>query len=83
MSAQCFIMFMAGFKPTSFLMNCLWLEIAKDRLVQEKLQNEIDLILQKYDNEISGESLYEMTYLDQVISGKIYRAIFQQENLKL
>ena len=70
-SAQCFIMFMAGFKPTSFLMNCLWLEIAKNKVVQQRIQDEIDSTLTKYDNEISCECLHEMTYIDQVISGEM------------
>ena len=70
MSAQCFIMFMAGFKPSSFLMNCLWLEVAKNGRTQERLQEEIAVVLARYDGELTFESLFEMTYMDQVISGK-------------
>lgn len=63
---------MAGCKPSSTLLNLTLMEIAKHELVQEKIQMEIDFVLENYNYEITSESLYNMAYIDRVISGSLY-----------
>lgn len=72
-AARFIILLMAGCKPSSTLLNLTLMEIAKHELVQEKIQMEIDFVLENYNYEITSESLYNMAYIDRVISETIRR----------
>jgi len=66
-AAQSFVFFLAGFETSSTLMNYAFFELAKDKVCQEKLREEILTVLKKYDGEICYDSIMEMKYLQQVI----------------
>jgi cytochrome P450 family 9 len=68
MVAQAFIFFFGGFDSTSTLMCFAAHEIAVNRDVQEKLQNEIDQILEETNGQVSYEAVNSMEYLDAVIN---------------
>ncbi|KAI2473942.1 hypothetical protein C4B38_000042 [Diabrotica virgifera virgifera] len=43
------------------------LELAMNLEVQDKLRNEINTVLEKYDDKITYEGIMEMTYLDKIV----------------
>lgn len=47
---------------------CMY-ELAKNTIIQQKLYEEINGVLQKYDGNLNYESLSEMKYLDACIDG--------------
>lgn len=44
-------------------------ELAKNQDIQEKVRQEMDRVIAKHDGKITYDSLQEMEYLDQVVSG--------------
>jgi cytochrome P450 family 9 len=68
MVAQAFIFFFAGFDSTSTLMSFAAHEIAVNQDVQEKLQKEVDQVLEKTDGQILYEAINGMEYLEAVIN---------------
>lgn len=67
MTAQCFVFFVAGYETSSTTLSFCLYELAINKSLQKRLQDEIDNILAKHKGEISYESLKEMTYMDQVV----------------
>lgn len=63
--------FVAGFDTSSSTMNFAIYELAQQPDIQEKLRQEINEVLEKNSGQITYESLAEMTYLQQVIDGKL------------
>ncbi|XP_046686011.1 probable cytochrome P450 6a13, partial [Homalodisca vitripennis] len=57
----------AGSDPTANTITFVLYELAFNPLVQKQLQQEIDLVLQKYGGKMSYESMKDMAYLDLVI----------------
>ena len=51
---------------------CLY-ELALNPDIQERVLNEIDTVLKRYGGNITYESVFEMEYLDKVVSGKSYK----------
>ncbi|XP_075149587.1 cytochrome P450 6a2-like [Haematobia irritans] len=68
MAAQLFVFFAAGFETSSSNMSYGLFQLAKNPEKQEKLRQEIEEVLKKYNNVLSYEAMKEMTYLDQVIT---------------
>lgn len=69
--AQAFVFFVAGFETSSSAMgNCLT-ELSFHRDVQDRARAEVDKVLAKHNGEITYEALHDMTYLQQVIEGKL------------
>ncbi|XP_036144260.1 cytochrome P450 9e2-like [Monomorium pharaonis] len=66
MTSQAFIFFVAGFETSSTLMSFVAHEIAVNPDVQEKLQNEIDKVLEDTNGHPSYEAINEMKYLNAV-----------------
>ncbi|CAH1101565.1 unnamed protein product [Psylliodes chrysocephalus] len=64
---QSFIFYIAGFETSSSSTNFAIFEIARHQSIQDKLRQEINLVLNKYDNHITYEAVQEMVYLDQVV----------------
>lgn len=69
MAAQAFVFYIAGFETSSSTMSFCLFELAKNPQVQRKVQEEIDQISEKYNNEITYESMSEMKYLEACIDG--------------
>ncbi|XP_011865317.1 PREDICTED: cytochrome P450 9e2-like [Vollenhovia emeryi] len=68
MVAQALIFFLAGFDGTSKLMAFAVHEIAVNRDVQEKLQKEIDQVLEDTNGQAPYEAVNGMEYLDAVVN---------------
>ncbi|XP_068622771.1 cytochrome P450 6a2-like [Battus philenor] len=64
MAAQVFIFFAAGFETSSSATSFTLHQLAHHPHVQEKVQEEVDRVLAKYDNELSYDAVKEMTYLE-------------------
>jgi len=70
LAAQAFVFFVAGFETSSTTMTFCLYELSVNPDIQERLQAEIDSVLQKHDGKVSYEAIQEMNYLDKVVSGK-------------
>jgi len=68
MTSQAFIFFLGGFESSSTLLNFAAYEISVNPKVQERLQNEIDNVLQDTNGQLSYEAINGMTYLNAVIN---------------
>lgn len=86
MAAQSFAFYFAGFETSSSAMSFCMYELAKAQPLQRKVQAEIDAVNERYNNEITYESLSEMTFLGACIDGNIEFKIniyLQQTSIKL
>ena len=70
MTAQCLLFFVAGFETSSLTLTYTVYELAHQPHIQQKLQSEIDRVLNNHNGEVTYEALQEMTYMDKVVSGK-------------
>ncbi|KOB64846.1 Cytochrome P450 [Operophtera brumata] len=61
--AQVFVFFAAGFETSSSASSYTLLQLAYNQEVQRKIQNEIDEVLVKYNNELCYDSISEMSLL--------------------
>ncbi|KAL0100765.1 hypothetical protein PUN28_019267 [Cardiocondyla obscurior] len=68
MTSQVFIFFLAGFDTSSTLMSFAAHEIATNPDIQERLQNEIDQVLEDTNGQPSYEAINGMKYLNAVIN---------------
>ncbi|KAL9922034.1 putative cytochrome P450 6a13 [Glossina fuscipes fuscipes] len=66
--AQAMVFFLAGFDTSSAAMAFCLYELALNPDIQRKLREEILKVLEKYNSQITYESLKEMTYLEQVFN---------------
>lgn len=60
----------AGLDTSSSTMSFCLFEIAKNQKVQSLIQEEIDVVTAKYNNQITYESFSEMKYSEACIDGK-------------
>ncbi|XP_018571707.1 probable cytochrome P450 6a13 [Anoplophora glabripennis] len=67
-TAQCFVFFAAGFETSSTTTTFALYELSVNPEIQEKLREEILFTLEKHGNEVTYESIGEMTYLEKVIN---------------
>lgn len=81
MCAQVFVFFLGGFETSSSTMSFALFELALNTDLQERLREEVN---ETYENHkgFNYESLKNMTYLDQVLSGNLIQ-IQNREILKL
>lgn len=64
MMAQMFVFFGAGFETSSTASSYTLHQLAFNPDCQEKVQAEVDRVLQKYDGKITYDAVKEMTYLE-------------------
>jgi cytochrome P450 family 6 len=69
-AAQAFVFFIAGFETSSTTMTFCLYELAVNPDIQGRVRNEIDTVLERYGGNITYESVFEMEYLNKVVSGK-------------
>ena len=70
LAAQAFVFFVGGFETSSTTMTFCLYELSLHQDIQERLRQEIDVVLQKHDDKLTYEGIQEMEYLDKVVSGK-------------
>jgi cytochrome P450 family 6 len=61
--------FEAGYDTTALTTAYSTYELSQQRDVQEKLRDEIDSVLDRFEGKLSYEAIHQMPYLDQVIKG--------------
>ncbi|XP_046601989.1 probable cytochrome P450 6a13 [Neodiprion lecontei] len=66
-AAQVFIFWFGGFETSSTAATYCLYEMAMNQVIQEKLADEINSVIQKFGS-LTYDSITEMTYLDKVIS---------------
>lgn len=70
--AETFIFFVAGFDTSSAALGYCMYELAQHSEIQDKIREEIKMVLEKFDGELTYEATIEMNYLDQVIKGIMF-----------
>lgn len=70
LSAQAFVFFIAGFETSSTTLSFCLYELGRHEKIQQKVRDEIETVLKKYDGKVTYDAIIEMSYLNQVISGK-------------
>ena len=72
LAAQVFVFFFGGFETSSTTMTFCLYELSLQQDIQDRLREEIDVVLQRHDGKITYEGIQEMEYLDKVVSGKAH-----------
>lgn len=67
LAAQAFVFFLAGFETSSTVMTFALYELALNPDIQERLREEIKMILARHENQITYGAMMEMTYMEMVI----------------
>lgn len=71
MAAHSFGLILAGYESSGATMAFFTYEMASNPEIQERVYDEIQEVLQRYDGELSYEALNDMKYLDCCIEGMI------------
>lgn len=69
MAAQAWIFYIAGFETSTTTTSFCLYELANNPKIQQKVQLEIDDIIEKFNGQISYECISEMKYLEACIDG--------------
>lgn len=72
LAAQAFVFLVAGFDTSATTLAWTLYELSQNQNLQNKLRNEITEVLKKHNNQMTYEAIMDMTYMDQVINGKLY-----------
>lgn len=75
LTAQAFVFFLIGFESTSTTMSFCLFELIKNPELFEKARQNIDMVLKKYNQKITFDSVMEMKYLDYCIDGEELNAL--------
>lgn len=75
LTAQAFVFFLIGFESTSTTMSFCLFELIKQPELFEKARQNIDMVLKKYNQKITFDSVMEMKYLDYCIDGEELNAL--------
>ncbi|KAH8291112.1 hypothetical protein KR054_008817 [Drosophila jambulina] len=65
--AQSFVFFLAGFETSSSTMGFTLFELAKNPLIQDKVRDEVEEVLNKHGDQLTYESIKDLKYLHMVI----------------
>lgn len=69
MAAQCVLFFLAGYETSSTTIAFTLLELSKNHHIQNKVRDEINKLLEKYDGQVTYDLLKNMPYTDMVMAG--------------
>ncbi|XP_031330486.1 probable cytochrome P450 6a14 [Photinus pyralis] len=67
LTAQAFIFFLAGFETSATTMSFCLYELAENLHIQDKLREEVETVLERYDGELCYDAIKELKYMKQVI----------------
>lgn len=70
--AQCFLFFAAGFETSSTALTFACYELARNPEIQEKLRDEVHMILTRNEGSLTYDIISKMSYLENVVNGKPY-----------
>lgn len=71
--AEAFLFYFAGFETSATTMSFALYELAMNPDIQNRLRDEVKETLEKYDGKFTYDSIFEMSYLNQVFNGmKVY-----------
>jgi cytochrome P450 len=69
-SSQAFNFFLGGFDTIATTFSFIGHNLAQHPDIQNKVRDEIKMVMEKNEGKITYESLKELKYMDMVISGK-------------
>ena len=72
LAAQAFVFYLGGFETSSTTMTFCLYELSLHQDIQDRLREEIDVVLQKHDGKLTYECIQEMEYSDKTVSGKAH-----------
>jgi cytochrome P450 family 6 len=72
LAAQAFVFFAAGFETSSTTMAFCLYELSLNQGIQDRVREEMDVVLRKHGGKVTYEAVQEMEYLDKVVSGEAY-----------
>jgi cytochrome P450 family 6 len=75
LTAQSFLFFFAGFETVSITLTFTLYELAKNQEIQEKVRDEIETVLVRYDGKLTYNSIQEMKYVHQILNGTTRTAV--------
>nr|AHJ10931.1 cytochrome P450 6EV10 [Chironomus kiiensis] len=72
-AANSFAFFTAGFETSSSAMTFCTYELALNQTIQDRLRDEIEEVLRRYNGELTYDAISEMKYLDMVFKETLRR----------
>lgn len=70
-AAQAYAFFLAGFETSSTTITFCLYELAMNKKFQDRAREEINSVLEKYNDELTYEALNELAYCKQILNGKL------------